>query len=100
MEKIKSLLLKMLPNSIKKEILRPIYRKYKYYKYLRIYKLNQKLSKKLKNKEKIRVAFLAIHASVWKYDTLYRLMEKHPRFEPIIIVCPAVNFGYENMIMS
>lgn len=25
-------------------------------------------------------------------------MEKHPRFDPIIIVCPAVNFGYENMI--
>ena len=98
MEKIKSLLLKMLPDSIKKEILRPLYRQYKYYKYLKVYKQNQELSKKLKNKEKIRVAFLAIHSSVWKYDTLYRLMKKHPRFDPIIIVCPAVNFGYENMI--
>ena len=64
MEKIKSLLLKMLPDSIKKEILRPLCRQYKYYKYLKVYKQNQELSKKLKNKEKIRAAFLAIHSSV------------------------------------
>ena len=25
-------------------------------------------------------------------------MERHPRFEPVILVCPVVNYGYENML--
>lgn len=55
--------------------------------------------KKLANKEKpIRCVFLALFDSVWKYDGVYRLMQKDPRFEPIILVCPIVNYGYDNMI--
>lgn len=54
--------------------------------------------KRLQGKETIKVAFFAIHSSVWKYDYLYRLMVEHPRFEPVIVVCPVVNYGMENML--
>ena len=59
---------------------------------------HQETIKRLHGKQIIKVAFFATHSSVWKYDYLYRLMVKHPRFEPIIIVCPVVNYGMENMI--
>ena len=53
---------------------------------------------KLKGKEQITCVFLALFDSVWKYDHLYRLMEKDIRFNPIILVCPIVNYGKENML--
>jgi len=52
----------------------------------------------LKKKGKIKVAFFALHAEVWKYDLLYRLLQNNPKFEPIIFVCPIINNGKENMI--
>lgn len=61
---------------------------------------HQETVKRLQGKEKLKVAFFAIHSSVWKYDYLYRLMVEHPRFEPIIIVCPVVNYGMENMLLE
>lgn len=56
--------------------------------------------KRIQGKEKVKVAFFAIHSSVWKYDYLYRLMVEHPKFDPIIIVCPVVNYGMENMLQE
>ncbi|MBK7764429.1 MAG: hypothetical protein IPI46_13980 [Bacteroidetes bacterium] len=53
---------------------------------------------RLRKKDKLNVAFFVLHSDVWKYDMLYRLMENHPRFEPIIFVCPVVNFGRGNML--
>ncbi|MBP1222800.1 CDP-glycerol glycerophosphotransferase family protein [Flavobacterium sp. 1355] len=63
-------------------------------------KKHQKALQVVKKKEKIKVAFFLIHESVWKYNVLYDLMLKHPRFEPIVFVCPAVNFGMENMLFE
>lgn len=57
-----------------------------------------RIIKKLKKKEKIRVAFFATYSEIWKYDKLYNLMLNHSRFEPIIFVCPVVNYGKENML--
>ncbi len=54
--------------------------------------------KKLDSKKQIRCIFLALLDSVWKYDYLYKLMEKDDRFYPIILVCPIVNYGKENML--
>ena len=70
------------------------------YTYLSLicYRRYKSILKKLRNKEKIKVAFFAIHSSVWKYDYLYRLMVEHSKFEPIIVVCPAVNYGMDNML--
>jgi hypothetical protein len=49
-------------------------------------------------KDQVKVAFFLTHESVWKYDELYKLMVAHPRFEPLLFVCPVVNFGRENML--
>ncbi len=59
---------------------------------------HKKAVKKLKDKDKIKVAFFALYSSVWKYDELYKLMSKHISFEPIIIVCPIINNGIDYMI--
>ena len=52
----------------------------------------------LQGKAKIKCCFFAIHVEVWKYDDLFKLMLAHPRFEPVVLVCPVVNYGYDNMI--
>ncbi|WPR73252.1 CDP-glycerol glycerophosphotransferase family protein [Flavobacterium sp. NG2] len=51
-------------------------------------------------KDNVKVAFFLIHESVWKYDLLFNLMLKHPRFEPQIFVCPVVNYGKANMLFE
>lgn len=60
---------------------------------------HKKAIHKLSHKETpIKCVFLALFDSVWKYDGVYRLLQNDPRFEPIILVCPIVNYGYDNMI--
>ena len=54
--------------------------------------------KKVRKKDKIKVAFFLIHDSVWKYEGVYKLMEQDERFEPLVIVCPYITFGEENML--
>lgn len=53
---------------------------------------------KLRDKQKIRCVFFALFEEIWKVDNVYRLMTKNPRFEPIILVCPIVNYGHDNMV--
>jgi len=53
---------------------------------------------KVKKKEKIKIVFFVIHASVWKYDLLYELFEKDERFEPIIVICPYTIYNHSNML--
>ena len=55
------------------------------------------LISKAKRKDKIKVAFLIQLASSWKYDYIFNLMLKDQRFEPIVIICPIIN--YENIAM-
>jgi len=49
----------------------------------------------VRKKENVKVAFFLNHESVWKFQVLYDLMVKHPRFEPKLFVCPFLNFGME-----
>jgi hypothetical protein len=55
----------------------------------------------LQNKAKINkpiiVAFFALFSSVWKYEGIYRLMEKDDRFDPIVVVVPVVSYGEDFM---
>lgn len=51
----------------------------------------RRVARKAKNGEPIRVLFLAMTVSYWKYDTLYRKMAKDPRFCPMIM--PAMRTG-------
>lgn len=63
-----------------------------------IQKKQLKALAKIQGKAKIKCCFFAIHVEVWKYDSLFQLMLAHPRFEPVVLVCPVVNYGYDNMI--
>jgi hypothetical protein len=63
-------------------------------------KRHQKALEIARKKEILKVAFFLNHESVWKYEVLYDLMLRHPRFEPKIFVCPVVNFGIENMLFE
>jgi len=53
---------------------------------------------RLKNKEVYNCVFLALDASIWKCDPIYRTLRENKSFNPIILVCPIVNSGRENMI--
>lgn len=76
------------------------YGMFKEYVYISTIQIKHKKAlRKLKKKDKINCVFFALFDSVWKYDNVYRLMADHPRFEPIILVCPIVNYGKENMIL-
>jgi len=52
---------------------------------------------KIKKKDKFKVVFFLIQDSAWKYEGVYRLMEKDDRFEPIVVVCPYIVYGEETM---
>ena len=43
----------------------------------------------------VKVLFFALESSAWKYESVYRLMEQDPLFEPLVLVCPIVNHGEE-----
>lgn len=51
----------------------------------------------LKDKNKIKVVFLAIHRSIWKVDKIFKEMLINPYFEPIILICPHIVYGDERM---
>ena len=56
--------------------------------------------KTVKQKSKIKVAFFVIHDSVWKYDTLYKLLNDDVRFEPIIVICPHLTDSFEQSLKT
>lgn len=47
----------------------------------------------LRTKEKLNVIFLVIHDSVWKYEEVYKLLDKNPRFRVQVVVIPLVRDG-------
>lgn len=42
-------------------------------------------------KDPLNVIFLVMFPSVWKYDSVYQLMEHDKRFNPTILVCPVLD---------
>jgi hypothetical protein len=61
---------------------------------------HQKALEKIRKKDIIKVAFFLTHESVWKYDVLFDLMLRHSKFEPVVFVCPVVDYGPENMLIE
>lgn len=58
----------------------------------------KKLVLDIAGKNRVRVVFLVIHKNVWKVDTVFQKMHKDPYFDPVILVCPYVQFGRERML--
>lgn len=70
------------------------------YRLIQLQRKRKKALLALKTKDKIRCVFFAIYDSNWKFDSLFKLMEKHSRFEPIILVCPVIDYGREHMLTT
>ena len=60
--------------------------------------LHKKALLKIKDKAVYNCVFFAIYDSNWKYDRVYQIMEQNPLFNPMILVCPVVNYGKEHML--
>ena len=54
----------------------------------RLRKTQQNLISQYREKQKLTVVFFLQNESIWKYDTLYRLMEKSDLFEPKVVISP------------
>jgi hypothetical protein len=63
------------------------------------YLQNKKLLS-LKNKSEIRIAFILLLDSNWKYDSVYKVFENQKGFSPIVIICPFVTYGENKMQME
>lgn len=105
MKKIKGILKKILPNFLQSSIkyILSIINKIKESKLIKKQsKLHQKALEKIRikilNKVKIKIAFFVIHSSVWKYEEIYHMFYNDERIEPIVIICPVINYGHENMV--
>lgn len=84
---------KLIPKEFKKEV-----RRFHEYFFIKKVKRKQKQAlKKLKGKRKIKVAFLSVYESMWKYEKLYFLMQNDEHFEPVVFVCPFKTYGDEIM---
>lgn len=47
---------------------------------------------RLRNKKRINVVFYAMSLSQWRYQHLYEMLLKHPKFNPSIVICPAITY--------
>lgn len=52
------------------------------------YQRMERLAARMRQKTRITVAFMALDLPCWKCDALFRLMQEHPRFRPIIWIVP------------
>ena len=52
-----------------------------------------------RTKRPLNIVFLTMFPSVWKYDSVYQLMQRDERFNPIILVCPVMDSG-ENFMLK
>ena len=96
MIKVIKIIKNLLPSAVYKQLSKLSYN----YHLKRAPFKHKKALKRVRGKGKIKVVFFALHASIWKYDKLYKRMLEHPNFEPLILVCPVVNYGKENMLQE
>ena len=96
---LKNVVRKLVPVKIRKYINTIIISLIEKYNINTIQRYQQNALANLQGKAKIKCCFFAIHVEVWKYDDLFKLMLAHPRFEPVVLVCPVVNYAiYQDVI--
>lgn len=71
---------------------------YEYFLILTVPLRHKRALKKIRGKNLIKVVFLVIHDSIWKYDLIYKLMAKDKRFVPLIVICPNVTTSERDML--
>lgn len=55
----------------------------------------QRIISDIKGRKKVRVAFFVVNLSMWRCDSLFRLMLDHPRYEPFIVPMPRPMFNQD-----
>lgn len=55
---------------------------------------------RLRDATRIKVAFFLIHESVWKCEVIYQLMREHPRFEPVVVICPCTTYAHRDRLRA
>ena len=97
---VKYLYLKFIPKFLRK-IIRDVRLEIKNIKLnidiIRYRKKHKKLIVELIEKKIINVIFLVIHHSIWKYEEVYRLLDKDSRFNVKVVVIPLVRDGKGDM---
>ena len=58
------------------------------YKIRKVERIHKHAVINVSKKEKIKVAFILVYESMWKYENLYFLLKDNERFEPIVFICP------------
>ncbi|MDR0866640.1 MAG: CDP-glycerol glycerophosphotransferase family protein [Candidatus Symbiothrix sp.] len=59
---------------------------------------HEKALSKIREKDRIKIAFFVLYFSVWKLDKVFQLMLMDSQFEPVIVVCPYMEYGKEHML--
>lgn len=77
--------------------LKPFYDRNVYYPFCVKRHLN-KIVKNTQKKNTITIAFVTMNLAMWKYQALYDLLKKNPRFKLYIIISPSIKFNHEVMI--
>lgn len=49
----------------------------------------------IKRKDKINIVFIASTLSMWRYQHIYRLLDRHPRFKVSIVILPFSRYSKE-----
>jgi len=101
LKKIKEVIRPFMPQwviNLKRYMVKQVKHYWEWYKIYQFQSRYPKILKKLKDKERIKVAFFLINCSVWKCDKLFRLMLENEKFDPIIVICPYIVYGDETMI--
>ena len=79
-----------------------VYRKSKRFYFWELQQIAYKtaLRRVQKKNDPLNVIFINAQPSIWKYDSLFNLMLKDERFNPIVLVCPLEGRGEELMLSS
>ena len=48
---------------------------------------------RLRKKKQVNVVFFAMSLAMWRYQNLYKLLSKHPKFKCTIVIIPCVTFN-------
>ena len=93
---IKNLLKRLQPATVKKLRMKLFSLKLAYdnkKKYKKVRRNQKEIVRKLEKKNKLKIAFFLLNTDTWKLDSLYWSFHNHPRFEPIVIICPFIGKG-------
>ncbi len=55
------------------------------------------LRKKISGYDNVKIVFIVMDLAMWKYEGLYEIMLKHPRFDPVILIAPRINQNIEGL---